>query len=90
MDTGEASIANSAQDARIRELELALAAHEGQVAALILEKEEASRSALARAWFGLLTKVNIVPTTEPTISPTDASTRNQGPLPHFPWAPRSL
>ena len=49
MDTGEASIASSAQDARIRELELALAAHEGHVAALILEKEEASRSALARA-----------------------------------------
>ena len=38
-----------AQDARIRELELALVAHEGHVAALLLEREEASRSALARA-----------------------------------------
>ena len=30
-------------------MELALVAHEGHVAALLLEKEEASRSALARA-----------------------------------------
>ena len=45
----EARTASLAHDAGIRELELAPEVRDGHVAALLLEKEEASRSALARA-----------------------------------------